>query len=393
MAGSLHAVVLGASGESIHAIRVAQELGFVVTALDGDPGALGLAVADKAMVVDISRPEAIAAALPERPDVILPAPIGRYLTSTGVMNDRFGLPGVSATSAARCTDKLLFHRLMAEHGLRRSPCVEIPAGTTQHPTPAFPVVVKPRFGSGSRGVVICEDQAALTAHLDRILPAPDDMIVEECAGGTEYGMDAAVVGGRLEVILLREKILTPLPYRQAVGYYSVTDPASPVARAAATVMQTAVRVLGLTNCLLHADLMWDEEAAFVIEVSARPSGHHLHDLFTPLATGMDPVREFLKLAVPGLGSPYCFTPTHTRTLLIRFFDFANCRVTRVPTAEEVRTSPVLAYEEHCLGEYMPPVTDGPTLLKRGYAILEAADRAGLDAAADDLLARFALEKD
>ncbi|MCL1906325.1 MAG: hypothetical protein FWG08_00110 [Propionibacteriaceae bacterium] len=38
----VHALVFGASSEAIHAIQVAKDLGFYVTAMDGDPNAEGL---------------------------------------------------------------------------------------------------------------------------------------------------------------------------------------------------------------------------------------------------------------------------------------------------------------------------------------------------------------
>ncbi|MDR2974301.1 MAG: ATP-grasp domain-containing protein [Propionibacteriaceae bacterium] len=262
--------------------------------------------------------------------------------------------------------------------------------------PSFPVVVKPRFGSGSRAVVICETWSALQRHLGQALPADEDMLVEEFAAGVEYGMDAAVVGGRLEVILLREKIITPLPYRQAVGYYSVADSDRDalVKERANTMMQAVVEVLGFESCLLHADLLWDGASMFVVEVSARPSGHHLHDLFTPLATGVDPVREFTKFAVPSLGLGYSFQPMATRSLLIRYFDFRDGTVVSVPRLERVREDfPLVKYEEHCLGKHMDRVTDGPTLMQRGYFILEGESRAQLESDSARLLKQFVVEKD
>ncbi|MGN6127158.1 MAG: ATP-grasp domain-containing protein, partial [Humibacter sp.] len=316
----MKAAVIGASSESLHGIGIAKELGYEVVALDGDPAAPGLRAADESHVVDITDPSAVIATLGSAPDVVIPVPIGRYLTTTGVVNDRFGLPGVSEASARLSTDKYEFHRVMEEHSLRSTCAILIPAGSEDYAIPAaFPVVVKPRYGSGSRGVVVCLTPDELRGALASMLPSNDDLVIEEFAEGTEYGVDAAVVDGALRMILLREKINTPLPHRQAIGYYSMRADHRMHAMAAAA-LSTAVEALGITNGLLHADLIEQDDRAFVVEMSARPSGHHLHDLFTPLASGVDPIREFLIAARDGVNAAR-FTPLVSDALLMRFFDF------------------------------------------------------------------------
>ena len=117
----MKAAVIGASSESVYAIKKAQELGLFVVALDGDKNAPGLKYADEAQVVDIRDNEKVAALLDQnRPDVILPVPIGRYLITTGAMNDRYGLKGVSYSSADLCTDKFAFHKTLSAEGLRKA---------------------------------------------------------------------------------------------------------------------------------------------------------------------------------------------------------------------------------------------------------------------------------
>ena len=53
------ALVIGASIESLIAIRYAKNLGLKVVAFDGDKSALGLKEADISYIVDIAKPELI----------------------------------------------------------------------------------------------------------------------------------------------------------------------------------------------------------------------------------------------------------------------------------------------------------------------------------------------
>ena len=60
----------------------------------------------------------------EQVDFVLTVPIGRYLTTIGSVNDTLQLPGIGKEQAMYCTDKLLFHRKMADSGLRNCNCYE-----------------------------------------------------------------------------------------------------------------------------------------------------------------------------------------------------------------------------------------------------------------------------
>ena len=373
------AAVIGASAEAVHTIEAARRLGVHITALDGDPAAAGLRAADEAVVIDISQEAAVIGELRRIKaarglDFLLTAPIGRYLTTTGAANDALGLPGVSKAAAQCCTDKWLFHETLAVQGLRDCRCLLVRAGEKLDSGEEailhrmrFPVVMKPRYGSGSRGIEIARNEQELVQP-----PVQEDCVLEELAPGEEYGVDGAVTGDTFHLILLRKKRLTPLPARQAVGYFSVVPAGEQdLPEQVAAYLQRVVRALGLRDALLHADLMLAPGCApFVVELSARPSGHFLHDLFTPLATGVDPAAEMIRCR---MGEPYCFVPRRVEPLLIRYFDFTG-RAARVPDEQAVWA----AIEEWTATENGSVGTSAD-----GYAGANADGGAGREALADD----------
>lgn len=57
---------------------------------------------------------------------------------------------------------------------------------------AYPLIVKPRRGRGSRGVQQVQDPTSLSAHLDATDYRPDELLCQEYIGGTEY--TTSVVG-------------------------------------------------------------------------------------------------------------------------------------------------------------------------------------------------------
>lgn len=383
-------VVVGASIEALHALQLARALGVYTIAIDGNPKAVGLPAADRSLVVDIRDPDAIVAALDGIvPDVVIPVPIGRYLISGAALNDRYDLPGVRETAAQLCTDKWAFHQRLHPLGLRRADCrlLHTPADRAAGRDFALPAILKPRMGSGSRGVVRVETPQARDAAL-AALPEDEDYLIETAVSGQEYGLDGVVIQGRFTPVLLRKKLNTPPPHCQCVGYFSQPAGTSRFAAAAETARRTA-EALGIDNAIFHADLIEAEDGFFPIELSARPAGHDLHNLFTPLVTGVDTVENYLRFA---LGKPYSFQPLQYRGGLIRFFDFGGCTITAVPDENDLMTRYPLAAYSCALrpGDRLDTVRDG-SVMHRGFFVLRGDDEAVLTAQADALLAEFGRE--
>lgn len=390
----MNAAIIGASEEALHTIEKSHEHGLKVIALDGNPKAAGLRMADEAVVVDISDENLVIEAMKEkRADFLLTVPIGRYLTATGAVNDALNLPGLSRKMAVLCTDKLKFHERMQEAGLRQCRCYEWDKGRlkaagsdaakekedlleTDIPFPelSFPAILKPRYGSGSRGIHIAFDREQLKEALGEVSGEP--YVLEEWIAGEEYGVDGAVTEKGFQMVLLRRKENTPLPARQAVGYFSVS-PSEEFWKQVKEYMSAAVKCLGLRECLLHADIIRSAKGPFAIEISARPSGHNLHNLFTPLCTGVDMAEEYIKYR---LGLPYNFIPHDTRAMMIHYFDLQG-KVTHVPRkeqVEEVLEAKLLAWQCNIReGEELGRASDGHSLMGRGYFVLEGGDEAFL----------------
>lgn len=394
----MQAVVIGASSESIHGINQAKSLDFYVTAFDGNPNAAGLKHADKSCVADIRNPKHIIELLGEiSPDVVIPVPIGRYLTTTGAVNDHFNLIGISERSADICTDKHIFHETLSKQGMRNVKHILLNAGQTKIEIDSlidYPFVVKPRFGSGNREVKVYSNLNDLQIFMSK-LPYEEDCVIETFVEGTEYGIDAMVVNGKCHIILIREKILTRYPYRQCVGYYSVANNGinSNIYKQVNSFFQNTVSVLEIDNCLFHADIIFTGPEIFLIEISGRPSGHNLHNLFTPMCTGIDMVSEFLKFAVPKLGNPYTFTPIFSKCLLIKYFDLPIGKVSKVPDINFLtKAYPILAYECNIeKGTNISRVTDGHSLMGRGYFVIEGKNKDDLDNISTEIINRFAVE--
>ena len=380
MEKAIRAGIIGASSESVYAINEAKARGIRTIAIDGNPSAPGLACADEGVAVDLRNTEAVYDFFEKNPvDFLLPVPVGRILTTSGAVNDRFGLPGIGRKAAELATDKWEFHQALAVAGLRSAEAVLVnkKEDLAVLRDSAYPVVMKPRFGSGSRAVKVYRSFEELEEDTKDIDVYDEDYIVETCKPGTEYGVDAFIAGGEFHLILLREKLLTPEPYRQCVGYYALeqTEAAAALFDRIGTLLKGAVRVLGLDECLMHADIMDDGSEAFIIELSPRPSGHYLHNYFTRYATGFDMLSEYIDYATArAQGRDHKVSYTYNASsMLIRYFDLLEGIVEKLPAKEEIeKNENIVCYNCYMKeGDRLGKVIDGSSVMGRGFYVIKA----------------------
>ncbi len=383
------ALVIGASTESIYAIKTAQKNNFFVIAFDENPKAAGFSYANKSYNIDIKDSTKIIECLGDIvPDVILPIPIGRYLITSGFLNEYFNLKGPSNFATNVCTDKYLFNKKLSAAGLKDVPFILIPAGKSNNinfKNIRFPLIAKPRFGSGNRGVQVFQTKEELKCLSFQNIRYNEDFIIEEFVSGIEYGVDCAVINNKFYIVLVREKKLRKFPETFCVGYYSVVNNSLLISRIT-TYLENVVSVLKINDALIHCDLLISKGKIFIIELSPRPSGHYLHNKFTIYATGIDMVQEYLNYIN---GKEYNFNPLYSKNLLIRFFDFDNCIIKKIPVLGKLEKHyKILDYVCNLSEGFLTTIESSSSLINRGYFILEANNRDKLDIYSEEILNCF-----
>jgi len=424
--GIVNVAVIGADEESVHAIEQAHRLGHRVIAVDNDPRAAGAAKADVHCRIDISHADEVIEALRgEKIDFVMTTPIGRHINTIGAVNDALGLPGITRENAAVCSDKYEFHNRLRNRKLREGHCYLVTGAHPVDPSAVgYPAVFKPRYGSHGRSVHYLADagefgdlQNAIWGPHDDVPHArangsnaaefarnvklvmeerqrqasleddPDDeYILEEALPGTEYAVDGFVEGCNFEVMLIRRKTLTPPPARQAVSYMVIMPgEEGRVEELIRAYMGRICEVIGLKDCMLHADLCILGRTINAIEISASPAGRHVYDELIPMATGVDPAEQYLRYMS---GAAHYFQPLNMKRMMLRYFDMEHCFVHDIPdrkTVESRLPDGVRLRVWKCnmkLLDYLGSINDEDSLLKRGYYIMEGpTEKALIQAAA------------
>jgi hypothetical protein len=123
---------------------------------------------------------------------------------------------------------------------------------------------------------------AAEARLAAILAQPDiagcgewaaQYLVEDFVGGPEVALEGLVTGGRLHVLTIFDKP-DPLdgPFFEETIYVTPSRLPDAAQAAIAACAQAAVTSLDLREGPVHAELRWNEQGVWLIELAARPIG-------------------------------------------------------------------------------------------------------------------------
>jgi carbamoyl-phosphate synthase large subunit len=166
----------------------------------------------------------------------------------------------------------------------------------------YPVIVKPRDNSGSRGVKLCRTQEELQSCIDEALEYThlDSVLVEEFIEGQEYSIESLHYNGKTEVIQFTEKKTTEFPYNVELGHKQPANLTEYQRNAVRDVIAKIGDALHFENCPSHTELKINEQGIFVIETSPRLGGDYITSTLVPLSTGINIEDQLLNIA---LGEP------------------------------------------------------------------------------------------
>lgn len=370
-------LVLAAGPLQLPAIHVARRLGIEVIALDGDPSAPGLGLADSARVVNILDVEAcLKVAREVRPDGVIHICSEVAMPALGAINDELCLKGPGRTTVMNATNKEAMRRAFAAAGAP-SPrchgiCTEAEALSAARDF-VGPVIVKPARNSGSRGVSRVDDprdESAVVAAFRRAFTESRDpaAVIEEFIDGPEFSVEILVWHGVERVLAVTDKQTTGSPYFVETGHSQPTRlPAAARQKVVVAALQ-GVRALGITWSAAHAEVKLSPTGPFLVEIGARLGGDFITTELVPRSTGIDMVAAAVRLA---LGEVPDLTPLHLpQGAAIRYLRPKPGRVRTILGAVEAASMPGVRVVNVSVkaGDIVPPITS--SLSRVGHVIAE-----------------------
>lgn len=385
-------LVLAAGILQVPVIKKAKEMGIYVVAADGSEHAVGLQLADKPIVVNItSEEEMLRVAREEQVDGVIHPCSEVSMNVMGRINDELGMSGISREAAIRATNKHLMREAF-EAGNAPSPksiLTESAEDAWNHLQNDFSTdgILKPSRNSGSRGIAkVTRDMAKedFVKAYDVALQESRDksVLIEQFIEGPEFSIEIIVWDGKVNVLTVTDKKTTEAPHFVELGHsqpscFSAEDVEKLKAAAVA-----GVKALGVNNCACHAEAKLMDGKAYLMEIGARLGGDFISTELTHLSTGIDMVAAAINCA---LGIEPCLEPTEEKHgVCIRYFCPKPGKLVSISNTEVLNDPRVYLWEiYHKEGDMIPEVTS--SLSRSGHVIVTEKDAKSAIAYAESLL--------
>ena len=292
---------------------------------------------------------------------------------------KMGLRFYSEETAKWSTDKFQMKERFIKHGI---PCARgrIIKQANEAKDLDFPLILKPRDNSGSRGVILCNDMDALRDAMEEALQYTrlDSVLVEEFIDGSEYSIESVHYDGKSEVIQFTEKRTTPFPYNVELGHTQPANLSEEQKKTTRNLIAKIGEALKFEYCASHTELKINKRGIYIIETSPRLGGDYITSTLTPLSTGVNIEDLLLHIA---LGENINYQLTNSSFSGIHFFAFDPNRVVKAtPDKRVVLSWPhVVDYSLRLSKDDQINIISS-SLNRYGHLILKTTNRKSMDEA-------------
>lgn len=387
MSSQKRLMIIGAKWEQIPLIEAAKARGCYIVAVDPDPKAQALAMADKAEVLDprdlsgvlaIARRYAIDGVTADQCDYSRYAAV--FVTTV------LGLGRANFSAAQLTTNKRWMRERCREHQIfqpRFVPCRTVDEAHAAADLIGFPVIIKPVDNRGSFGVHRVDQSAGLqAAFFDAVLNAHSrEVLVEAYVEGVHVTVDGCVdQGGRHHNLAIATKKVTTgeKPIITEVYYPARLSPE--MAQHVLDTNSRVIDVLGITDGLTHSEYIVDAKGrCFLVETANRGGGVLTSGKIVPAISGVDVSALMVANA---LGEPFDVAPAvRGKHVMLAFFVFAPGKVLRVEGFNDAKNLEGVLHVFPMVkpGQLLTPPQSGAG--RHGFAIVAGDSEA-------DVLARF-----
>ena len=369
-------LVLAAGILQVPVIKKAKEMGIFVVAADGDPKAVGLAMADKPIVVNItSEEDMLRVAREEQADGVIHPCSEVSMNVMGRINEELGLSGITKEQAIRATNKHLMREAFEAYGAPspKSILTESAEDAWEHLQNDFSTdgILKPSRNSGSRGIAkVTRDmpkEEFKKAYYIALEESRDkSVLIEQFIEGPEFSIEIIVWNGQVNVLTVTDKKTTEAPHFVELGHNQPSCHSAEEVEALKAAAVAGVKALGVNNCACHAEAKLMDGKAYLMEIGARLGGDFISTELTHLSTGVDMVAAAINCA---LGIEPCLEPTEPKHgVCIRYFCPKPGKLVSISNTEVLNDPRVYMWEIYYKeGDMIPEVTS--SLCRSGHVIV------------------------
>lgn len=231
-------------------------------------------------------------------NAIVTAATDKPLVMMANVAEKLNFPFYSMQTATWSTDKYQMKQRFVEGGV---PCAQgrLISSADEAKGMEFPIIVKPRDNSGSRGVKLCRNEDELQDSVSEALENSHltTVLVEEFIEGREFSIESLHYDGKSEIIQFTEKKTTEFPYNVELGHKQPANLTDDQRQQIGVIINKIAECMQFENCPSHTELKVNDRGIFVIETSPRLGGDYITSTLTPLSTGVNLEDQLLHIAL------------------------------------------------------------------------------------------------
>jgi biotin carboxylase len=294
-----------------------------VVAVDANPGAPGLGLADVSRVVDIRDISGCLAVAEEfGVEGLVSICTEAAVETVAALGEALGLPAIGRDTALYATDKYEMRKRFAAVGLAGPAFRRV--GTLEQARDAageigYPLVIKPVDNSGSRGIRRVDGASSLEPAFEFALSQSRKqmVIIEEYMEGQEATIEALTYEGETEILAMSDKEHVPFPDCVAICLTYPPHFSTSIQNEMQDVVKRAVTSLGIQHGPTHTEVMVTQDGIKMVELGARGGGFGIFSHIIPTVSGVDIVQESIKIA---MGMVPNIKAKHQHAAVLRFFN-------------------------------------------------------------------------
>lgn len=328
-------LVLGAGSDQLFMIQTAQRMGYVTVAVDANPAAPGLGVADYAQPIDFSDVDAVIRyceqLLTDGVNLAGVSTMGSDIPHlVAVIAQHFGWPGPDIQTAHWASHKFAMKQRFEQMGIPvpRYALVDSEAAILSlwQQWNCDKLIIKPTDRAGSRGVRVIQQQADVAPALAhaRSFSLNGEILLEEFIDGPQISSESIIAGDQAATPGFADRVYEGMecfwPNIMENGGWLPTRQ-SPSAKAKISALaERAARALGIVQGVAKGDIVvCPRRGPMVIEMAVRLSGGDFSASLVPLSCGINYVQTVIDIALGEQIDLDDLIPKHNLWVANRYF--------------------------------------------------------------------------
>ncbi len=333
-------LVIGAGFLQDFVIQKAVSMGYETLTVDADPEAIGFNHAHKHAVVNIVDEHAcLEYARKGKIDGVVTAATDFGVLSASYVAQEMGLNGLKYDVAQLIKNKYRVRKCLYNANVDDTEqAYEVNENTDIDELArklAYPVMVKPCDGSGSRGASRVDKPEHLKAACNYAMNGSitHRAEIETFISGQEYGAESLVVNGEIHVLGIMKKWMTNPPYYAELGHAMPSCLPSVVEEKAKICVKKAISALGVNSGSVNMDMLITADGkVYIVDIGARMGGNMIGPCVIPYGTGIDYMAAMIQNAV---GDPVLLMSNKHEAVATKLLAFEEGIIRKVPDMNEI----------------------------------------------------------